>query len=70
VIELLCTDYNKKATSIHYYFGNAVLAICLLWLDNVPLITIIIKALNCNLTICSKEDILTISPPFYQSKTI
>jgi hypothetical protein len=26
VIELLCTDYNKKATSIHYYFGNAVLA--------------------------------------------
>jgi len=27
VIELLCTDYNKKATSIHYYFGNAVLAI-------------------------------------------
>jgi hypothetical protein len=25
VIELLCTDYNKKATSIHYYFGNAVL---------------------------------------------
>ncbi|MEQ3318262.1 hypothetical protein [Enterocloster clostridioformis] len=27
MIELLCTDYNKKATSIHYYFGNAVLAI-------------------------------------------
>lgn len=27
VIELLCTDYNKKATSIHYYFGNAVLVI-------------------------------------------
>ena len=26
MIELLCTDYNKKATSIHYYFGNAVLA--------------------------------------------
>uniref|UniRef100_UPI0033334FDB hypothetical protein n=1 Tax=Enterocloster clostridioformis TaxID=1531 RepID=UPI0033334FDB len=25
MIELLCTDYNKKATSIHYYFGNAVL---------------------------------------------
>ena len=28
MIELLCTDYNKKATSIHYYFGNAVLAGC------------------------------------------
>ncbi|WP_438266612.1 hypothetical protein, partial [Enterocloster clostridioformis] len=28
VIELLCTDYNKKATSIHYYFGNAVLGSC------------------------------------------
>ncbi|WP_368296526.1 hypothetical protein, partial [Enterocloster clostridioformis] len=27
-IELLCTDYNKKATSIHYYFGNAVLGQC------------------------------------------
>ncbi len=27
MIELLCTDYNKKATSIHYYFGNAVLDI-------------------------------------------
>lgn len=27
MIELLCTDYNKKATSIHYYFGNAVLAL-------------------------------------------
>ena len=27
MIELLCTDYNKKATSIHYYFGNAVLGI-------------------------------------------
>ena len=27
MIELLCTDYNKKATSIHYYFGNAVLAV-------------------------------------------
>ena len=25
MIELLCTDYNKKATSIHYYFGNAVI---------------------------------------------
>ena len=25
MIELLCTDYNKKATSIHDYFGNAVL---------------------------------------------
>ena len=25
MIELLCTDYNKKATSIHYYLGNAVL---------------------------------------------
>ena len=29
MIELLCTDYNKKATSIHYYFGNAVLVISL-----------------------------------------
>ena len=27
MIELLCTDYNKKATSIHYYFGNAVLVL-------------------------------------------
>ena len=27
MIELLCTDYNKKATSIHYYFGNAVLVV-------------------------------------------
>ena len=27
MIELLCTDYNKKAASIHYYFGNAVLAL-------------------------------------------
>lgn len=25
MIELLCTDYNKKATSIHYYLSNAVL---------------------------------------------
>jgi len=25
VIELLCTDYNKKATFIHYYLNNAVL---------------------------------------------
>ena len=31
MIELLCTDYNKKATSIHYYFGNAVLE--LKWWD-------------------------------------
>ena len=29
MIELLCTDYNKKATSIHYYFGNAVLVLFL-----------------------------------------
>lgn len=27
MIELLCTDYNKKATFIHYYLSNAVLAI-------------------------------------------
>ena len=27
MIELLCTDYNKKATSIHYYFGNAVVGV-------------------------------------------
>jgi len=34
VIELLCTDYNKKATSIHYYFGNAVLGMFLKnWTD-------------------------------------
>ena len=25
MIELLCTDYNKKATFIHYYLNNAVL---------------------------------------------
>lgn len=25
MIELLCTDYNKKATFIHYYLSNAVL---------------------------------------------
>ena len=28
MIELLCTDYNKKATFIHYYLSNAVLAPC------------------------------------------
>lgn len=27
MIELLCTDYNKKATFIHYYLSNAVLVI-------------------------------------------
>lgn len=25
MIELLCTDYNKKATFIHYYLSNVVL---------------------------------------------
>ena len=30
MIELLCTDYNKKATSIHYYFGKAVLGASLM----------------------------------------
>lgn len=25
MIELLCTDYNKKATFIHFYLSNAVL---------------------------------------------
>jgi hypothetical protein len=35
VIELLCTDYNKKATSIHYYFGNAVLVLLtVIWNQN------------------------------------
>ena len=27
MIELLCTDNNKKATFIHYYLRNAVLGI-------------------------------------------
>ena len=37
MIELLCTDYNKKATSIHYYFGNAVLE-CIWNVQMVPFI--------------------------------
>ena len=35
MIELLCTDYNKKATFIHYNLNSAVLAeeILGLWLN-------------------------------------
>ena len=35
MIELLCTDYNKKATSIHYYFGNAVLVETIRGIDEI-----------------------------------
>ena len=34
------------------------------------LMTISIKELNCNLTICSKEDVLIISPPFCLGKEV
>ena len=48
MIELLCTDYNKKATSIHYYFGNAVLVKidCNKIIKNKEIILVIKQSLN------------------------
>ncbi|MEZ3445529.1 MAG: protein-export chaperone SecB, partial [Lachnospiraceae bacterium] len=45
VIELLCTDYNKKATFIHYYLSNAVLESCIARVQDADVyrITLILK---------------------------
>ena len=51
MIELLCTDYNKKAIFIHCYFSNAVLVA-----KNTKKLLAHISNLNCQITL-RREDI-------------